>query len=90
MPFYQKHGLIPKKRHVVSRQANGKLYHEELVGTEGFAGMSSLVYHLHPPTMVLEMGEAYSVKPKIAVTENLKCLSFAGFNIQSRNRLFKK
>jgi homogentisate 1,2-dioxygenase len=95
MPFYQKHGLIPKKRHVVSRQANGKLYHEELVGTEGFAGMSSLVYHLHPPTMVLEMGEAYSVKPKIAVTENLKCLSFAGFNIhpeidylKSRKTLF--
>ncbi len=95
MPFYQKHGTIPKKRHVVSRQSNGNLYHEELVGTEGFAGMSSLVYHLHPPTMVKEMGEAYSVKPKIAVSESLKCLSFAGFQlkpeadyIKSRKTLF--
>jgi homogentisate 1,2-dioxygenase len=95
MPFYQKHGAIPKKRHVVSRQSNGNLYHEELVGTEGFAGMSSLVYHLHPPTMVKEMGEAYSVKPKIAVSESLKCLSFAGFQlkpeadyIKSRKTLF--
>ena len=57
MPFYQKNGTIPNKRHVVSRQSNGNLYHEELVGTEGFSGMSSLVYHLHPPTMVKEMGE---------------------------------
>jgi len=95
MPFYQKHGAIPTKRHVVSRQSNGNLYHEELVGTEGFAGMSSLVYHLHPPTMVKEMGEAYSVKPKIAVSESLKCLSFAGFQlkpeadyIKSRKTLF--
>lgn len=95
MPFYQKHGTIPKKRHIVSRQSNGNLYHEELVGTEGFSGMSSLVYHLHPPTMVKEMGEAYSVKPKIAVSENLKCLSFAGFQlkqeadyIKSRKTLF--
>lgn len=95
MPFYQKHGTIPKKRHVVSRQSNGNLYHEELVGTEGFAGMSSLVYHLHPPTMVKEMGEAYSVKPKIAVSESLKCLSFVGFQlkpeadyIKSRKTLF--
>ncbi len=82
MPFYQKNGTIPNKRHVVSRQSNGNLYHEELVGTEGFSGMSSLVYHLHPPTMVKEMGEPYSVKPKIAVTENLKCLSFAGFELK--------
>ncbi len=95
MPFYQKHGTIPKKRHVVSRQSNGNLFHEELVGTEGFAGMSSLVYHLNPPTMVKEMGEAYSVKPKIAITENLKCLSFSGFElkpeadyIKSRKTLF--
>ena len=95
MPFYQKHGTIPTKRHVVSRQSNGNLYHEELVGTEGFAGVSSLVYHLHPPTMVKEMGEAYSVKPKIPVSESLKCLSFAGFQlkpeadyIKSRKTLF--
>jgi homogentisate 1,2-dioxygenase len=83
MPFYQKHGLIPSKRHIVFRQSNGNLYHEELVGTEGFGGMSSLVYHLNPPTMVKEMGKPYSVKPKIASTENLKCLSFSGFNIQA-------
>ena len=61
MPFYHKLGIVPEKRHIVSRQNNGKLYQEELVGTQGFAGLSSLVYHLHPPTGVKQKGKPYSV-----------------------------
>ena len=52
MSVYQRHGKVPHKRHIVFRQPNGELYHEELFGTEGFAGVSSLLYHLYPPTMV--------------------------------------
>jgi len=89
MPYYQSHGYVPEKRHVVTRQENGDLYHEELVGTEGFSGTSSLVYHLHPPTMVLDMGAPYTVKPKIAIEENLKCLSFAGFSIEPESDYIK-
>ncbi len=44
MPIYHKLGDIPKKRHTVYRKKNGELYAEELFGTAGFAGMSSLVY----------------------------------------------
>lgn len=54
MPLYRQVGKLPAKRHIVFRNEAGKLYHEELVGTEGFAGVSSLVYHLNPPTMVKE------------------------------------
>lgn len=81
MPVYQKHGKIPSKRHVVFRQPNGQLYHEELFGTEGFAGVSSLVYHLYPPTIVKEMGEPYSVRPEIAIEDNLQNRSYQGFNV---------
>ncbi|MBK9247316.1 MAG: homogentisate 1,2-dioxygenase [Ignavibacteria bacterium] len=81
MPFYHKLGTFPAKRHVVSRQENGALYQEELVGTQGFAGMSSLVYHLYPPTLVKELGEPYSVEPKVAITHNLRNRSFQGFNV---------
>jgi homogentisate 1,2-dioxygenase len=81
MPVYQSVGKIPKKRHVVFRQKDGSLYHEELFGTEGFSGTSSLVYHLNPPTMVLEMGKPYSVRPEIAVEDNLKAMSFQSFDI---------
>lgn len=81
MPVYHRQGQIPHKRHVQFRQSNGGLYHEELVGTQGFSGVSALVYHLHPPTIVKEKGTPYSVAPEIAISENLQALSFKGFEL---------
>lgn len=81
MPIYHKLGLTPHKRHIVFRQPDGKLYHEELIGTEGFSGISSLVYHLNPPTMVKEHGKPYSVRPEIAVEDNLQARSYLGYDI---------
>jgi homogentisate 1,2-dioxygenase len=52
MPYYHRLGQIPPKRHTVFRGSDGRLLHEELIGNEGFTGASSLLYHLHPPTMV--------------------------------------
>lgn len=80
MPIYRQVGHIPAKRHVVFRQENGNLYHEELFGTEGFSGLSSLVYHLHPPTVVKQKGEAYSVRPEIVIEDNLQARSYLTFN----------
>jgi homogentisate 1,2-dioxygenase len=95
MPFYRNLGVIPDKRHIVFENPTGGIYQEELVGTEGFASMSSLVYHIHPPTMVKNMGEPVNIRPKVAIQENLKCLSFSGFElkptpdyIESRKTLF--
>ncbi|MFN3343265.1 MAG: homogentisate 1,2-dioxygenase [Flavobacteriales bacterium] len=95
MPVYQRHGKIPHKRHIVFRKPDGSLYHEELFGTEGFSGVSSLVYHLNPPTIVKEAGEPWSVRPKIAVEDNLRARSYQGFNVpptddylESRKTLF--
>ncbi len=82
MPFYHTLGVIPEKRHIVSRQPNGNLYQEELVGTQGFGGLSSLVYHLYPPTRVKQKGKPYSVKPKVAVENGLNAMSFNGFDVQ--------
>lgn len=52
MPIYHTLGKIPRKRHIAFRKPDGGIYHEELVGHEGFTGTSSLLYHTHPPTMV--------------------------------------
>lgn len=82
MPIYRQVGKIPHKRHVVFRQPNGELYHEELFGTEGFSGVSSLVYHLYPPTMVKSHGKPYSVRPEVAVEDNLQARSFTGFEVE--------
>ncbi|MEZ5013652.1 MAG: homogentisate 1,2-dioxygenase [Chitinophagales bacterium] len=83
MPLYHHLGHIPKKRHIVYRNQNGELYNEELVGTQGFSSLSSLVYHIHPPTRVLYTGEPYRMQPKIAIENNMRMLSFSGFEIPS-------
>ncbi|HAW53255.1 MAG TPA: homogentisate 1,2-dioxygenase [Flavobacteriales bacterium] len=89
MPIYHKLGEIPKKRHTVFRQKNGELYAEELFGTVGFVGMSSLVYHLYPPTIVASAEMPYSVAPTIAVEKNLKAMSFNGFDIKPEDDYLK-
>lgn len=81
MAVYQKQGKVPHKRHIVFRKPNGELYHEELFGTEGFSGVSSLLYHLYPPTMVEEIRKPYSVKPEIAVEDNITAMSFLSFDV---------
>ena len=82
MPFYQKQGQFPHKRHTQFRKENGELYHEELFGTIGFDGMSSLLYHNHPPTMVKEVGESIDIAPKIAVEKNMKAYRLKGFDVK--------
>lgn len=81
MPIYQQLGTIPPKRHTQFRQANGGLYHEELFGTIGFEGMSSLLYHTGRPTQVKSLGEPYDVTPRIAVATNMTMRKLIGFNI---------
>jgi homogentisate 1,2-dioxygenase len=85
MPRYHSLGDIPRKRHIVFKNPNGGLYQEELFGTQGFAGMSSLIYHIYPPTVVTEAKEPISVAPKIAIEKNMKALSFQGFSLNPEN-----
>ena len=82
MPRYHKLGKIPPKRHTTFENPNGGLYQEELFGTAGFAGMSSLIYHLHPPTVVSEIKKVGDVAPKIAIEKNMKALRFKGFSLK--------
>jgi homogentisate 1,2-dioxygenase len=55
MPIYHRLGQIPRKRHTVFRRPDGGLHSEELMGNKGFSGLSSLMYHLRPPTTVREV-----------------------------------
>jgi homogentisate 1,2-dioxygenase len=89
MPFYYKLGSIPPKRHTQFRKPNGELYAEELVSTEGFSSNYSLVYHTYAPTIVKELGEAYSVEPKIAREKHLKHTSLIGFKIKPEDDYLK-
>lgn len=82
MPFYQKLGKIPHKRHTQFRQENGELFHEQLFGTIGFDGMSSLMYHYFPPTQVKEILGKVDLSPEIAEEKSLQAKSFTGFNVK--------
>jgi|TARA_B110000967_G_C18887837_1_gene565204 homogentisate 1,2-dioxygenase len=85
MPFYHKLGKIPFKRHTQFRKKDGTLYSEQLFGTIGFDGMSTNSYHEHRPTMVKKIGKQYSVKPKIATSNNIQSYKFIGFQVPPEN-----
>ena len=65
MAHYHRLGQIPRKRHTQFRQPDGTLYSEQLVGTQGFHGVSSLLYHVHPPTQIKHVGQPRSYAPKL-------------------------
>lgn len=48
--YYTSLGKIPRKRHVAFRKTDGSLYREQLVGLEGFSGISSLLYKENLPS----------------------------------------
>src|SRR5207244_9899144 len=54
MPFYQRLGEVPRKRHIQFRE-NGTLLVEEVMGLEGFSGLESILYHLVSPCRVMKL-----------------------------------
>lgn len=79
MPFYYKLGKIPHKRHIQFRSETGNLYYEQLFGTEGFHGFSSLLYHVHRPTMVKSIRQTTDLTPVAAVGKNISSRMLKGF-----------
>ena len=50
MAYYRSVGDVPRTRHTQHRDAEGRLYREELMGEEGFSSDSSLLYHRGVPS----------------------------------------
>ena len=82
MPLYHTLGKIPSKRHTVFKKQDGTLHYEQLFGTIGFDGMSSLMYHLHRPTMVKEVKESIDLRPIAAEEHNIKSRLLKGFSVK--------
>ncbi len=81
MPFYTKRGRIPHKRHTTFKKEDGGYYYEQLFGTEGFSGMASLMYHVHRPTMVKNIGPTKDLSPEAAVDKNITSRMLNGFQV---------
>ena len=85
MPIYHKLGKIPPKRHTQFRKPDGELYHEQVFGTIGFDGMSSILYHNYPPTMVKEIKKPVDVTPNVAVGNNITARLLKGFDVEPKD-----
>jgi homogentisate 1,2-dioxygenase len=68
MAYYRSMGTVPPKRHTQHRSPAGRLYYEELMGEEGFASDSSLLYHVGVPSAIVDAA-AWEL-PDQTLTEN--------------------
>jgi homogentisate 1,2-dioxygenase len=82
---YYKLGKIPEKRHIQFRKPDGTLYHEELFSTEGFSSIYSILYHVNPPTQILQVGDPFSVAPKTIHQKQMKHRCLLGAQIPAIN-----
>ena len=86
---YYSLGKFPKKRHTQFRKPNGELYSEQLFSTVGFDDKASLLYHCNPPTQIVQVGEPYSVAPKLIHDKQLKHRSLQGFKVEPEDDYLK-
>lgn len=62
--FYRRMGTIPHKRHTMFKKDDGSLYREQVMGTKGFSGTQSILYHHYLPTAVSEASYGGSYLPE--------------------------
>jgi homogentisate 1,2-dioxygenase len=52
--FYRQMGNVPRKRHTQFKKDDGTLFREQVMGTKGFSGSQSILYHHYMPTEVVK------------------------------------
>lgn len=85
MARYHKLGKLPPKRHIAFYKPDGSLYPEQLISSEGFSSDYSLSYHIHRPTMVLEMDAPIDVSPEYVDNHKMVNRSFMGYQIEPKD-----
>jgi homogentisate 1,2-dioxygenase len=76
MPMYHTLGQVPHKRHTQFRRPDGKLYTEQLMGSRGFSGRSSLMYHHNMPTQAKEIRKVQDCSVAYATEQGLRHYHF--------------
>jgi homogentisate 1,2-dioxygenase len=70
--FYRQMGRIPHKRHTMFKKDDGSLFREQVMGTRGFSGTQSILYHHHMPTEVVKAALIGSYMPEYEEQKSLK------------------
>ncbi|MFS0776581.1 homogentisate 1,2-dioxygenase [Neobacillus sp. 3P2-tot-E-2] len=70
--YYRQMGRIPHKRHTMFKKGDGSLFREQVMGTRGFSGTQSILYHHHMPTEVVKAALIGSYMPEYEEQKSLK------------------
>ena len=70
--YYRQLGKIPHKRHTMFKKEDGTLYREQVMGTKGFSGTQSILYHHHLPTAVAKTSYLGSYMPEFEEDDALR------------------
>lgn len=90
MPFYQKQGKIPAKRHITFYQPDGKnLYREELYSTRGFSGAYANRYRIRMPTRVKKTMERTAIPASVWSDVPLQWHLFHTDRLKSKGDFFQ-
>ncbi len=61
MPIYHQLGVVPRKRNATFLKADGGDHFVEQVGSAGYGGASTRLYHLHDPARVISTRQAFEL-----------------------------
>ncbi|WP_066260186.1 homogentisate 1,2-dioxygenase [Neobacillus drentensis] len=82
--FYRQMGKIPHKRHTMFKKADGSLYREQVMGTRGFSGTQSILYHQFMPTEVVKTEIVGNYMPEYEDQQPLKHRHFFTSNVSAK------
>jgi homogentisate 1,2-dioxygenase len=69
--YYRQMGEIPRKRHTMFKKDDGSLFREQVMGTKGFSGSQSILYHHYMPTEVVKSDFIGSYLPEYEDQQSL-------------------
>jgi homogentisate 1,2-dioxygenase len=67
--YYRTLGKIPRKRHTMFKKEDGSLFREQVMGTKGFSGTQSILYHHHLPTEVVKSEVVKKYLPEYEIAD---------------------
>ncbi|MGG4492100.1 homogentisate 1,2-dioxygenase [Metabacillus idriensis] len=82
--YYRALGKIPHKRHTMFKKEDGSLYREQVMGTKGFSGTQSILYHHYMPTEVAKSELLHSCLPEYEQMDSLKHRHFFTDALQTK------
>ncbi|MBT2734189.1 homogentisate 1,2-dioxygenase [Bacillus sp. ISL-7] len=87
--YYRQMGKIPHKRHTMFKKKDGSLYREQVMGTRGFSGTQSILYHQYMPTEVVKAEVVGNYLPVYEDQQELKHRHFFTSKVPTKGDALK-